>query len=193
MSYFVLLFIQNISPFLTGIIHHNQLLLTKSGKNFAILIQWRQKCKKGKTWGRRCLIFGEQKSKKLIFSFKSLKIFWINNQAIISASLDNTLLDLQNSSFPTKDDKLNKLSHLVQVHIDKVLFFGLKELGNGLRVLIFSNLNHPCSLVVYYNLFRVFQELLTRRIHTPQVRFAPTRSRFAPTQNRFAPTLKSFR
>ena len=41
-----LLFIQNISPFLIGkttrIIHHNQLLLTKFGKNFVILNQWHQ-------------------------------------------------------------------------------------------------------------------------------------------------------
>ena len=45
------------------------------------------------TQERRCVIFGEQKNKELIFSFKSLKIFWINN----SASVDNTLLELKNS------------------------------------------------------------------------------------------------
>ena len=32
-------------------------------------------------WG--CVIFGERKNKELIFSFKSLKIFWINNKAIL--------------------------------------------------------------------------------------------------------------
>ena len=35
-----------------------------------------------KTWGRGCVIFGEQKNKKLIFYIKSLKIFWINKKAI---------------------------------------------------------------------------------------------------------------
>ena len=60
------------------------------------------------------------KAKELIFSFRSLKIFWINNKAIIKfgfhrvlrilqisecrplALVDNTLLDLQNSSYPTQ-------------------------------------------------------------------------------------------
>ena len=36
-----------------------------------------------KTWRRGCVIVGEQKNKELIFSFRSLKLFWINNKAII--------------------------------------------------------------------------------------------------------------
>ena len=70
----------------THIIHHNQLLLTKFGKNFFILNQWLQKfChiepmiskwrQKGspqkvlepltkETWGWGCVIFGKQKNKR---------------------------------------------------------------------------------------------------------------------------------
>ena len=67
----------------TRIIHHNQPLLTKFGKNFVILNQWRQKlchiepmtskwrqkCSpvtviEPLTWGRGCVIFGEQKYKE---------------------------------------------------------------------------------------------------------------------------------
>ena len=64
------------------------------------------------TWGRGCVIFDEQKNKKLMFSFKSLKIIWINNKAIIEFGfcriwrilqmVDNTLLVLQNFSYPTQ-------------------------------------------------------------------------------------------
>ena len=98
----------------TCIIHHNQLLLTKFGKNFVILNQWHenplnsaarslqiielmtskwcQKCSllqiierlTKKIWGRGCVIFGEQKN-ELIFSFESLKISWIIKQLLNSA------------------------------------------------------------------------------------------------------------
>ena len=71
-------------------IHHNQLLLTKFEKYFVILNQWCQKCSPlqvierltKKTWGQGCVIFGEQKKNQLIFSFKSLKIFWIKKLII---------------------------------------------------------------------------------------------------------------
>ena len=72
------------------------------------------------TWGWNCVIFGEQKNKeRMVNSFKNGEIFWMNNKAINefgfrmknfadlggcypprpSASMDNTLLDLQNSSY----------------------------------------------------------------------------------------------
>ena len=96
-----------------------------------ILNQWRQNCSPlqviepmtQKNWGRGCVIFGERKTRT------SLKIFWINNTAIIelgfrriwrilrisedvihlgySASVDNILLDLQNSSYPTQRHSIN--------------------------------------------------------------------------------------
>ena len=56
----------------TRIIHHNQLLWPNLKRIFVILNQWRQKCSPrkviepltGKTSGRDCVIFGEQKSKE---------------------------------------------------------------------------------------------------------------------------------
>ena len=54
-----------------------------------------------KIWGRGCVILGEQKNKELIFSFKSLKIFWIN-KAIIEFSFPRVWRILQNSSYPTQ-------------------------------------------------------------------------------------------
>jgi len=84
----------------TCIIHHNQLLLTKFGTHFVMLNQWLQKRSPlqiinvkmtskvqpapdyctivlltEKIWVRGCVIFGEQKNKELVFSFKSVKIF----------------------------------------------------------------------------------------------------------------------
>ena len=65
------------------------LLFTKFGKNFVILNQWRRKCNplqsiESLTFGDEVsVILGEQKNKELIFFFKTLKIFWINDKAVI--------------------------------------------------------------------------------------------------------------
>ena len=82
------------------IIHHNQLLLTK------LLNRWRQNdvksaacCRLLNRWPRKpgerlCYIWWAEKQRaKWRNSFKNGEIFWMNN---------NTLLDLQNSSYPTK-------------------------------------------------------------------------------------------
>ena len=130
------------------IIHHNQLLLTKFGKNLRhikstpsrvqpaansstddvkmtskvqppLLNRWPRK--PGDEIAQLC----EQKSKEQNCEtpLRTGKVFWINNKAIIEfgfsriwiilqisgsvihlaiASVDNTLLDLQNSSYPTQ-------------------------------------------------------------------------------------------
>ena len=73
----------------TCIIHHNQLLLTKFGKNFVMILlnQWHQKfCHIAaqpvtgywlellteKTWGQGCIIFGEQKIKAAVIRGRRL-------------------------------------------------------------------------------------------------------------------------
>ena len=68
-------------------------------------------------WGWGCVIIAEQKKQRAKgwnSSVKNGEIFWMNNKAIIQfgfrrcypprppASVDNTLLDLQNSSYPTQ-------------------------------------------------------------------------------------------
>ena len=58
-----------------------------------------------KTWGWGCVIFDEQKNKKLIFSSSHFLIY----PARPSTSVDITLLDLQNSSYPTKAEFNNFL------------------------------------------------------------------------------------
>ena len=74
-------------------IHQNQLLWTKFGKNFVLLIWWRQKCSQlqiielltEKTWGRGCVIFGEQKNKDRNGETplrSANNLFWMNNKAI---------------------------------------------------------------------------------------------------------------
>ena len=89
--------------------------------------KWRQKCSPlqiiepltEKTWGQGCVIFDEWKNKERNGEtpLKTRKYFeWIIKQLLnssfvgyeefcrfqISASVDNTLLDLQNSSYPTQ-------------------------------------------------------------------------------------------
>ena len=94
----------------TRIIDHNQLLLTKY---FTYDVKSAARCRLLKfteeTWGRGCVIFGDQPQKqraKWRNSFKNGEIFWINNKAIIECgfrrSVDNTFLDLQNPSYPSQ-------------------------------------------------------------------------------------------
>ena len=95
--------------------------------------KWCQKCSPlqiikpltEKTWGRECVIFGEQKNKEENGKTPLRKVIyfeWIIKQLLNvafvgyeefcrswscypprpSASVDNTLLDLQNSSYPTQ-------------------------------------------------------------------------------------------
>ena len=100
----------------TRIVYHKQLLLTK---NSVILNQWRQKCSPlqiiesltskiiepltEKTWAQGCVIQQRQKwprmNNKAIIEFGFRRIWRIVQ---ISASVNNTLLDLQNSSYPTQ-------------------------------------------------------------------------------------------
>ena len=68
------------------IIHHNQLVLTK---NFVILNRWRQKCSPPQIiepltekTSKRGYVF-LTKSEMAANRFTSLKIFWMNNKAII--------------------------------------------------------------------------------------------------------------
>ena len=92
----------------------------------AILNQWRQKCSPlqiieplmEKTWGKGCVIFCERKNKERNGEtpLRTRKYFeWIIKQLLNSAfvgyeefcrsrraSVDNTLLDLQNSLYPTQ-------------------------------------------------------------------------------------------
>ena len=129
------------------IIHHNQLLLTKFGKNLRHIeamtskVQptadyWTDDVKmtskvqpaadywtvdEKKNWGRDCVIFGEQKNKERNGEtpLRTGKYFeWIikqllnsvfvgyeefcRSQRVLLASVDSTLLDLQNSSYPTQ-------------------------------------------------------------------------------------------
>ena len=104
------------------IIHHNQLLLTKywtndvkSAARWKLLNQWRQndvkdaaRCRLLNHWprkpGDKVVLFGEKKNKERNGETPSRtgKYFqWIIKQLLNSAA-DNTLLDLQNSSYPTQ-------------------------------------------------------------------------------------------
>ena len=88
----------------TRMIHHNQLLLTKLGKNFVILNQWHQnnvkKCSPlqepltEKTWGWGCAFLEEQKYREQNGEkgFKNGEIFWINSKAIIEFSFHRICL-----------------------------------------------------------------------------------------------------
>ena len=121
----------------TRIIHHNQLLFAKFRNSFVILNRWRRKCSllkiiepsSEKTWGSGCVIFGEQKDKELMFSFKSWKISWIKNKAITEFGFRRiwrilkisdgviTLLDLQNSSYPTQPHSIIANYYMALSHI----------------------------------------------------------------------------
>ena len=88
----------------TRIIHHNQLLFIKFGKNLChiesmslpkiiepVTSKWRQKCSlpqiiellTAKTWGHGCVIYGERKNKERNGKTQKEEIFWMNNKAII--------------------------------------------------------------------------------------------------------------
>ena len=126
----------------TRIIHHNQLLFTKFGKNLrhwindveiAVLCRLLNRSRQNNVKNAaRCRLLNRWPKKpgdEIVLSLVSRKtksemaklngeVFWMNNEAIIeldfrkiwrilqisepSASVDNTLLDLQNSSYPTQ-------------------------------------------------------------------------------------------